>query len=110
MLRRNGTCVVFGVSAASTATIESREFFATGGTRLYGLTLFHELMSVERAGIGLGLLAGLIEASPRLRSGTRCLGLKSPRPQKKRSFPRDCYLHQSRIDRRVVPDHRIVLS
>jgi NADPH2:quinone reductase len=51
MLQPNGTCVVFGVSAASTATIETREFFATGGTRLYGLTLFHELMSVERAGL-----------------------------------------------------------
>jgi NADPH:quinone reductase len=62
MLQPNGTCVVFGVSAASSATIESREFFATGGTRLYGLTLFHELMSAERAGIGLRLLAELIEA------------------------------------------------
>src|SRR6516165_11920748 len=60
MLQPNGTCVVFGVSESSTATIESREFFATGGTRLYGLTLFHELMSVERAGIGLRLLAELI--------------------------------------------------
>jgi len=30
--------------------------------RLYGLTLFHELMSVERAGIGLALLADLIAA------------------------------------------------
>ena len=28
--------------------------------RLYGLTLFHELMSVERAGISLGLLADQI--------------------------------------------------
>jgi NADPH:quinone reductase-like Zn-dependent oxidoreductase len=62
MLQPNGTCVVFGVSEASTATIESREFFATGGTRLYGLTLFHELMSVERASIGLRLLAELIAA------------------------------------------------
>jgi NADPH:quinone reductase-like Zn-dependent oxidoreductase len=62
MLQQNGTCVTFGVSAASTASIESRDFFATGGTRLYGLTLFHELMSVERAGIGLGLLAELIAA------------------------------------------------
>ena len=60
MLQPNGTCVVFGVSESSTATIDSREFFATGGTRLYGLTLFHELMSVERAGIGLRLLAELI--------------------------------------------------
>jgi NADPH:quinone reductase len=56
------TRAVFGVSVASTAKIESREFFATGGTRLYGLTVFHELMSVERAGIGLRLLAELIAA------------------------------------------------
>ena len=62
MLQPNGTCVTFGVSEASTATFESRDFFATGGARLYGLTLFHELMSVERAGIGLGLLAELIAA------------------------------------------------
>src|SRR5499433_533999 len=62
MLQPNGTCVVFGVSAAGTATIESRDFFGAGGTRLYGLTLFHELMSVERAGIGLRLLAELIAA------------------------------------------------
>jgi NADPH:quinone reductase-like Zn-dependent oxidoreductase len=62
MLQPNGACVTFGVSETSTAGIESRDFFATGGTRLYGLTLFHELMSVERAGIGLGLLADLIAA------------------------------------------------
>ena len=62
MLQPNGTCVVFGVSETSTAGIDSREFFATGGTRLYGLTLFHELMTVERAGVGLGLLAELIAA------------------------------------------------
>jgi NADPH:quinone reductase-like Zn-dependent oxidoreductase len=62
MLQPNGTCVTFGVSAASTASFESREFFGTGGAKLYGLTLFHELMSVERAGIGLALLAELIAA------------------------------------------------
>lgn len=62
MLAPNGTCVTFGVSGAAEATIASREFFGTGGARLYGLTLFHELMSVERGGIGLALLAGEIEA------------------------------------------------
>src|SRR5437899_10924553 len=62
MLQPNGTCVTFGVSEASTTSFESRAFFGTGGTRLYGLTLFHELMSVERAGIGLRLLAELIAA------------------------------------------------
>jgi NADPH:quinone reductase-like Zn-dependent oxidoreductase len=50
------------VSEASSTTFESRGFFGTGGVKLYGLTLFHELMSVERAGIGLGLLAELIAA------------------------------------------------
>jgi NADPH:quinone reductase-like Zn-dependent oxidoreductase len=62
MLAPNGTCVTLGISEGPTVTFESRDFFGTGGARLYGLTLFHELMSVERAGIGLGLLAGLIEA------------------------------------------------
>ena len=62
MLQPNGTCVTFGVTEGSTATIESRAFFGTGGVRLYGLTLFHELMSVERAGIGLAILAELIAA------------------------------------------------
>src|SRR3954447_25755493 len=62
MLAPNGTCVTLGVSEGNSTTFESRDFFSTGGTRLYGLTLFHELMSVERAGIGLRLLAELIEA------------------------------------------------
>jgi NADPH:quinone reductase len=60
MLQPGGTCVTFGVSAAAETTFASRDFFSTGGGRLYGLTLFHELMSVERAGIGLALLADLI--------------------------------------------------
>ena len=62
MLQPNGTCVTLGISDAGTVTFESRELFGTGGARLYGLTLFHELMSVERAGIGLALLAELIAA------------------------------------------------
>lgn len=62
MLQPGGTCVAFGVSDAAHATIDGRSFFGTGGTRLYGLTLFHELMSVERAGIGLALLVDLIAA------------------------------------------------
>jgi NADPH2:quinone reductase len=62
MLQPNGTCVTLGISDAASATFESRNFFGTGGARLYGLTLFHELMSVERGGIGLALLADLIAA------------------------------------------------
>jgi NADPH2:quinone reductase len=62
LLQPGGTCVTFGVSEAAQTSFASRDFFATGGVRLYGLTLFHELMSVERAGIGLALLADLIAA------------------------------------------------
>jgi NADPH:quinone reductase-like Zn-dependent oxidoreductase len=62
MLAPNGTCVTLGISEAGTSNIESRGFFGTGGARLYGLTLFHELMSVERGGIGLALLAGEVAA------------------------------------------------
>jgi NADPH:quinone reductase len=62
MLQPNGTCVTLGISDAPSLTFESRDFFGTGGARLYGLTLFHELMSVERGSIGLALLAELIAA------------------------------------------------
>ena len=62
MLQPGGACVTFGATEAPHTSFESRDFFATGGVRLYGLTLFHELMSVERAGIGLALLADLIAA------------------------------------------------
>jgi NADPH:quinone reductase-like Zn-dependent oxidoreductase len=60
MLQPNGTCVTLGVSEGPDVKFASRDFFSTGGVRLYGLTLFHELMSVERGGIGLRLLAELI--------------------------------------------------
>jgi NADPH:quinone reductase len=62
MLQPNGTCVTLGVSDAPSLTFESRDFFGTGGAKLYGLTLFHELMSVERGAVGLALLADLIAA------------------------------------------------
>ena len=60
MLRPDGICVTFGVSEAPTSTFESRTFFTTGGTRLYGLALFHELGRVEPASQGLALLGGLV--------------------------------------------------
>jgi NADPH:quinone reductase len=60
MLAPGGTCVHFGVSEAATSTIASRDFFGTGGVKLYGLMLFHELRRVEPASEGLALLAGLI--------------------------------------------------
>ena len=60
MLASGGTCVHFGVSESATSNIASRDFFGTGGIRLYGLMLFQELRRVEPAADGLQLLAGLI--------------------------------------------------
>lgn len=60
MLAPAGTCVHFGVSESPTSTIASRDFFGTGGVKLYGLMLFHELRRSEPASEGLALLAGLI--------------------------------------------------
>jgi len=60
MLAPGGTCVHFGVSEAATTTFESRDFFTTGGVKLYGLALFHELRRREPAAEGLALLAGLV--------------------------------------------------
>jgi NADPH:quinone reductase-like Zn-dependent oxidoreductase len=60
MLAPGGTCVHFGVSEAPTSTIATRDFFGTGGVKLYGLILFHELRRVEPAADGLALLAGLV--------------------------------------------------
>lgn len=60
MLHSGGTCVTFGVSEAPVSTFESGAFFRVGGTRLYGLMLFHELQHVESASEGLAMLAGLV--------------------------------------------------
>src|SRR5206468_7075437 len=62
MLAPGGTCVHFGVSESATSTIASRDFFGTGGVRLYGLMLFHELRRAEPAADGLAVLAGLVAA------------------------------------------------
>jgi NADPH:quinone reductase-like Zn-dependent oxidoreductase len=60
MLRPDGTCVTFGASEAPNVSFESRGFFGTGGARLYGLSMFHELRRVEPAADGLALLAELV--------------------------------------------------
>lgn len=62
MLRPGGTCVTFGVSEAPKATFDSGAFFRAGGSRLYGLILFHELRTVEPASDGLAILAAMIAA------------------------------------------------
>jgi NADPH:quinone reductase-like Zn-dependent oxidoreductase len=61
MLRRTGTCVTFGVSEAPTTTFESGNFFRQGGVTLRGLILFDEIVRVEPAGLGLAILAGLVQ-------------------------------------------------
>lgn len=66
MLGSGGTCVTFGASESNTATFESRDFFRSGGARLYGLYLFNELERGEHASEGLAVLAALI-ANGRLR-------------------------------------------
>jgi NADPH:quinone reductase len=57
MLSPAGTCVTFGVSEGPVSPIPSRDFFAAGGTTLYGLYLFDELRRTEPASAGLALLA-----------------------------------------------------
>jgi NADPH2:quinone reductase len=60
MLAPGGVCVHFGVSGGGSTSFESRDFFTTGGVKLYGLALFHELRRREPACEGLALLAGLV--------------------------------------------------
>ncbi len=48
------------MSEAPTTTFDSGAFFRMGGTRLYGLILFHELKKQEPASEGLAILAGMI--------------------------------------------------
>ena len=59
MLAPGGTCVTFGVSAASEAAFDIRNFFATGGASLYGFILFHEVLA-KPASAGLDRLARLV--------------------------------------------------
>jgi NADPH:quinone reductase-like Zn-dependent oxidoreductase len=59
MLATGGTCVSFGVSAATEATFDARSFYLTGGTRLRGFILFHEVLARPPAG-GLDRLARMV--------------------------------------------------
>ena len=60
-LEPGGTCVNFGVSAASEVTFDVRTFFVGGRATLYGFYLFQEL-GHEPAGVGLRRLAELVAA------------------------------------------------
>jgi NADPH:quinone reductase-like Zn-dependent oxidoreductase len=60
-LERDGVCVTLGVSASAEVTFDTRTFFVTGRTTLYGFYLFTEL-GREPAGLGLRRLAELVAA------------------------------------------------
>jgi NADPH:quinone reductase-like Zn-dependent oxidoreductase len=60
-LDRGGTCVTLGVSATAEVTFDTRTFFVSGRTTLYGFYLFTELGN-DPAGIGLKRLAELVAA------------------------------------------------
>jgi len=60
-LERGGTCVTLGVSASAEVTFDTRTFFATGRTTLYGFYLFTEVGN-EPASVGLRRLADLVAA------------------------------------------------
>jgi len=60
-LQRGGVCVTLGVSAGAEVSFDTRTFFFTGRTTLYGFYLFTELGS-EPASVGLRRLADLVAA------------------------------------------------
>jgi len=60
-LERGGVCVTLGVSASAEVTFDTRQFFVSGRTTLYGFYLFVELGN-EPAGQGLRRIADLVAA------------------------------------------------
>ena len=52
-------CVTLGASASAEVTFDTREFFVTGRSTLYGLYLFTEFGN-EPASVGLRRLADLV--------------------------------------------------
>ena len=67
-LERGGVCVTLGVSASAEVTFDTRQFFVSGRTTLYGFYLFVEVGN-EPAGEGLRRIADLVAAgqvSPRI--------------------------------------------
>jgi NADPH:quinone reductase-like Zn-dependent oxidoreductase len=59
MLAPDGTCVTFGSSGAPETTLDVRNFYLTGGARLYGFIIFHELLT-NPASDGLARLSRLV--------------------------------------------------
>ncbi len=59
MLAPDGTCVTFGSSGTPETTLDVRNFYLTGGARLYGFIIFHELLT-NPASDGLARLSRLV--------------------------------------------------
>ncbi|HET7273111.1 MAG TPA: zinc-binding dehydrogenase [Rubrobacter sp.] len=60
MLAPEGTCVSFGVSGSVEVNFDARSFYLTGGAKLYGFILFHEVIA-NPASEGLARLVRLVE-------------------------------------------------
>lgn len=60
MLAPDGACVSFGVSGGAEATFDVRALFGTGGARLYGFIIFHEVLA-HPASEGLARLVRLVD-------------------------------------------------
>jgi NADPH2:quinone reductase len=60
MLAPEGTCVSFGVSGGTEVTFDARELYLTGGAKLYGFILFHEVIA-RPASAGLARLVKLVD-------------------------------------------------
>ena len=59
MLAPGGTCVSFGTSASAEVAFDARTLYLTGGARLYGFILFHEVLGRPASG-GLDRLARMV--------------------------------------------------
>ncbi len=59
MLAPEGTCVSFGVSGGPEVTFNTQQLYLTGGAKLYGFILFHEV-TARPASAGLARLIRLI--------------------------------------------------
>ena len=60
MLAPEGTCVSFGVSGGTEVTFNAQELYLTGGAKLYGFILFHEVVA-RPASEGLARLVSLLD-------------------------------------------------
>jgi len=60
MLASGGTCVTFGISAATEAAFDIQNFYFMGGASLYGFIIFHEVLA-KPASEGLARLSRLLE-------------------------------------------------